>query len=441
MAFTFPGGVHIEDHKELTKDKPIKAIPAPKIAVIPLCQHMGVPVEPLVKPGEEVKKGQRLGDSERFISAPVHSSISGKVISIEPHLVCSGANVLSVIIESDGKDQLHESVKPFPPLEELNKKDIRNIVRAAGIVGLGGATFPTHVKLDPAHDKEVDFVILNGAECEPYITCDHRIMLERPEDVLFGLKTIMRPTDAKEGIIAIEENKQDTIDIFEALVSKESNIRVAKLRTKYPQGGERQLIKAILGREVPSGGLPLDVDVIVNNVGTAAAISDAIQKGIPLIEKVVTVTGDAIKEPGNYRVRIGISIKEVIDNCGGFSAEPRKIIIGGPMMGVAQFSLDVPVTKNVNSIIVLSGKYVKVYNEQNCVRCSRCVDTCPVYLQPNKLTELIKNTRFDDAERSGAMDCIECGLCSYVCPSKIELVHHIKLAKDKIKKGKDRSKK
>ncbi|MFC1559909.1 electron transport complex subunit RsxC [Candidatus Margulisiibacteriota bacterium] len=434
MAFTFPGGLHIEEHKD-TKDRPIETLTPPKKVIIPLCQHLGAPVEPLVNVGDEVKKGQRIGDSERYVSAPVHASISGKVTAIEPHLVCSGAQVMSVVIESDGKDEAHENVKPFPPLDTLSKRDIRNIVRGAGIVGLGGAAFPTRIKLDPPHDKEVDHIILNGSECEPYITCDHRIMLEQSSEILFGLKAIMKPTDAKSAIIAIENNKPDAIKMFEELTAKEDNVRVAALKTKYPQGGEKQLIKTLTGKEVPSGGLPLDVNVIVQNVGTAAAISEAIRTGMPLIKKVITVTGDAVKKPGNYKARIGMTIGEVLEQCGGFSKEPRKVILGGPMMGVAQYSLDVPVTKNVNCIIALSDKYVETYEEQNCVRCAKCVDTCPAYLQPLRLTEYAKKERWDDAKRIGAMDCIECGLCSYVCPSKIELVHYIKLAKDEIKKA------
>jgi len=430
---TFTGGVHLKDEKEPTRGKAITEAKSPTIAVIPLIQHTGAPCEPLVSVGDEVKVGQPLGDSQRYITAPVHSSISGKVKAIEgrPHPTL-GKKIKSIVIESDGKERVHESVKPYAEFDKLTKHDIRKIVRAAGIVGLGGGAFPTHVKLDPPHDKIIEYVILNGAECEPYLTCDERIMIELADEVVMGLKAIMKPTDAHKAIIGIESNKPEAIKIMQEAINGEHDIKIKVVKTKYPAGGEKQLIRALTGREVPSGGLPMDVKVVVNNVGTAQAIANTIKTGMPLIERVVTVTGKRVRNPSNLRVKIGTPVKNVIEECGGVDGEIAKVIIGGPMMGIAGWNLDCPVIKCTTAILILTKDEVKEYEPLPCVRCGKCVDVCPHYLLPSMIARFAEFGKWSEAKSYGALDCIECGACAYVCPSKIDLVQLIKLAKSEI---------
>lgn len=429
---TFKGGVHPPHAKHATEHKEIERAQLPPKVYIPLQQHIGAPCKPVVEVGDEVKTGQKIGEAESFVSAPVHASVSGKVVSIEtmPHPI--GADVLTVVIESDGKDELSEDIKPKGELESLTPEDIKKIIREAGIVGMGGAAFPTQVKLSPPPDKKIDTIIINGAECEPYLTADHRVMLEHSEDILFGLKAIMKAVGVEKGYIGIENNKPDAIKKMQELVKDENNIEVVALHTKYPQGGEKQLIYAITGREVPSGGLPMEVGVIVQNVGTTAMIAKAIKTGMPLIERVLTVTGSAIAEPKNLLVRIGTPFREVIEQCGGFKKAPGKVIMGGPMMGLAQASIDVPVVKGTSGILVLSKDEAKQYQERPCIKCARCVDACPVYLLPTRLSHFAQHGMWDEAEDYNALDCIECGSCSFVCPSKIPLVQRIRLAKSQI---------
>jgi len=430
---TFRGGVHPKEEKEFSRDKAIRAAKSPSVAVIPLIQHTGAPCEPLVQAGEEVKVGQPLGDSQRFITAPVHASISGKVKAIEDRFHPTlGKKIQSIMIESDGKEAVHESVSPYPELDKISKPDLRKIVRAAGIVGLGGGAFPTHVKLDPPHDKEIEYVILNGAECEPYLTCDERIMIEHSDEVIMGLKAIMKPTDAKNAIIGIESNKPEATRIMKEKIKDEPNIKVKKVKTKYPQGGEKQLVKALIGREIPPGGLPMDVKVVVNNVGTAQAIAKTIKTGMPLIERVVTVTGKKVKNPSNLLVKIGTPIKDLIEECGGVDGEIAKIVMGGPMMGTAQWNLDVPVLKGTSGILVLTKEEAKDLESEPCVRCGKCVDVCPQYLVPTTIARFAEFKKWDDAGSFSALDCMECGACAYTCPSKIDLVQLIKLAKTEL---------
>jgi electron transport complex protein RnfC len=433
---SFTGGIHPEEEKDLTENKPIKKSAVPKIVTIPLIQHTGVPCEPLVNVGDEVKLGQPIGDTQRFITAPIHAAIAGKVVKIEDLPHPNGSNVKSIVIEGDSEEALHPTIKPYPELSQLSKEDIRRIVRAAGIVGLGGGAFPTHVKLDPPHDKHIEYYVLNGAECEPYLTNDNRIMIERSQDVLYGLKTMMKPADAEYGIIAIEDNKPKAIEAMKKAVEGEKKIQVRVLRTKYPQGGEKQLIKSLLCREIPSGGLPMDVKVAVNNVGTAAAVAAAIKTGMPLIERVVTVTGKSLKNPSNLLARIGTPIRQLIDECGGLPANTRKVIIGGPMTGVAQWNLDVPVVKGMTGILILKKDETDEAEAETCVRCARCVDACPARILPNFLGDYSEAGRYDRCEEFNAKDCIECGICSYICPTRRNLMQLIKLAKLELVKKK-----
>lgn len=429
---TFKGGVHPPHAKHATEHKEIERAQLPQKVFIPLQQHIGAPCKPLVEVGDQVKKGQKIGEADAFVSAPVHASISGKVVSIEalPHPI--GADVLTVVIESDGKDELSEDVKPKGDLESLTPDDIKKIIKEAGIVGMGGAAFPTQVKLSPPPDKKIDTIIINGAECEPYLTADHRVMLEQAEDILYGLKAIMKAVGVEKGYIGIENNKPDALKKMNELVKDENGIEVIALQTKYPQGGEKQLIYAVTGREVPSGGLPMEVGVIVQNVGTTAMIAKAIKTGQPLIERVLTVTGSAIAEPKNLLVRIGTPFGEVIEQCGGFKKAPGKVVMGGPMMGLAQSSINVPVVKGTSGILCLSKEEAKEYRERPCIKCARCVDVCPVNLLPTRLSYFAKEGMWDEAEEYNALDCIECGSCSFVCPSKIPLVQRIRLAKSQI---------
>ncbi|MGC8717466.1 MAG: electron transport complex subunit RsxC, partial [bacterium] len=379
MSFRFSGGLKIEEYKELSESSGIKYLPIPKRVVIPLKQHTGAILEPLVKQGDKVKIGDKIGDSKAFVSSPIHSSISGKVVSIEPHPIPTGETVPSIIIEGEESDPTEEKTLVKRNWQDLSREEIIRIIRDAGIVGLGGAAFPTSVKLSPPEGTMIDTVILNGAECEPYLTCDHRLMLESPEDILIGLQIIMKTVGAKQGIIGIEDNKTDAIRLLAEKTKRiYENIKVVSLPTRYPQGSEKHLIKAILNREVPSGKLPLNVGVVVNNVGTAFSITKAVCEGTPLISRVITVSGEGVENPGNFRVRIGTQFKEIL-NYAGLRSETKKVISGGPMTGVAQWTLDVPVIKGTSGIIALT----EVNDEVSpCLRCAKCVDVCPMGLLP-----------------------------------------------------------
>ncbi|MBM7623069.1 electron transport complex subunit RsxC [Sporohalobacter salinus] len=431
-AKTFEQGIHPCYNKEATASKNLKNAQLPEEVVIPLQQHIGAPCEPLVEVGDKVKVGQKIGDDNGFVSAPVHASISGEVTDISPVITADGSENLAVTIASDGQDTLHESVEPKGNLSDLSSQELRDIVREAGIVGLGGATFPSHVKVSIPEDKNVDTVILNGAECEPYLTVDHRTMVEMPDEVIYGLKAIMRMSDAKQGYIGIEVNKPDAIKEMKKAVKDESNIDVISLEVKYPQGAERQLIDACLGREVPSGGLPLDVGVVVNNVGTAVAITDAIKNGMPLVQRTVTVTGSGIQNPQNLVFRLGTRIEDLIEQCGGLEGEIGKIIMGGPMMGAAQHSTNIPATKGTSGILAFQEDEVDEFESSNCIRCARCVDVCPAFLMPVTLSKLAQADKVIKLDDYNVMDCIECGSCSYICPANIPLLHWIRLGKDKL---------
>ena len=431
-TLTFKGGTHPGHNKGATEKLEIFHAKAPEVVVIPMQQHIGAPCEPLVKANDYVKVGQKIGEAKGFVSSPVHSSVSGKVISVEHRLTSGGSDVLCVIIKNDMQETLFEDVKSKGNLDQLSAEQIMNIIKEAGIVGMGGATFPTHVKLSPPPGRNVDTVILNGAECEPYLTSDHRLMIQRAEDVVFGLMAFMKVLNVDKGFIGIENNKPDALEaVYNAARGKEG-IEVVALKTKYPQGAEKQLIHACTGREVPSGGLPADAGVVVNNVGTAAAVADAIKKGMPLIERIVTVTGKGINEPKNLLIKIGTSFREIIEQCGGFNGTPGKVIAGGPMMGIAQYSIDIPVIKGTSGILVLTEEEAKLPEASNCIRCGKCVTVCPINLMPVNISNYSLQDRFEQAEALNAMDCIECGSCSFVCPAKRPLVDSIRVAKREI---------
>jgi len=428
---SFKGGVHPPEEKGLTASKGIETPPLPKRVIIPFSQHTGAPSKPIVKKGDEVKTGEKIGEIQGKISVPTHATISGKVLDIKefPHPVL-GSRSLACIIESDGKDEWISREEREDYLN-LSPSQLIEIVKEAGIVGLGGAAFPTHIKLSPPKDKPIDTLIINGCECEPYLTADHRLMLENTEGILKGAEILKRILNPKRVIIAIEDNKPDAIEKME---KSAKGFEVIKLKTKYPEGAEKQLIYALTRREVPSGGLPMDVGCLVQNVGTTLAVYEAVRFSKPLIERVLTVTGDGIREPKNLRVRIGTPIKDLIDVCGGYREPPAKVILGGPMMGLAQYSDELPVVKGTSGILILTPKTAEVPQEGPCLRCARCVDACPMNLLPCEIAKFIEHREFSKARDYGVLDCIECGCCAYVCPSKIRLVHLFKFGKSEIRR-------
>ena len=423
------GGVHPSERKELSEHIPLKRFPDPETVVISMSQHLGAPATPIVQVGDTVKVGQKIADASAFISAPVHSSVSGTVVAIEPRMHATrGSEVMAVVIQSDGKNTLHESVQPHKDLDSLTPDEIIEIVRDAGIVGMGGAGFPTCVKLKPA--KPVDTILLNGCECEPLLTADHRVLLEFADDVIFGLKAILKTTGAEKGLIVIEDNKQDAIELLQAKTADVENIEVVVAKTKYPQGAEKTLIKRVMGRQVPRGGLPADVGVVVDNISTVKAIADAIRTGMPLIERVVTVTGEHISQPGNFIVKIGTNVKDLIDYCGGIKGDDVTIKMGGPMMGFALSTVDVPIMKGSNGIIAIDTDHTVA---QECIKCGRCVDVCPMELSPLYFAKYADEENWQGMKDRNVMDCVECRCCEYICSSKIPIVSKIKAGKNAIR--------
>lgn len=423
----YNGGIHPSENKELAEDIPLKAFPAPETVVIPVSMHAGAPATPVVKVGDTVKVGQLIAEASAFISSNVHSSVSGTVIAIEPRPHSKGTDVEAIVIKNDGLDTLDDSVKPAKPLEELTPEEIVAIVKDKGITGMGGAGFPTSVKLTPG--KPIDAVLLNGCECEPYLTADHRVLLEYADDVIYGLKAVMKAVAAPKGIIVIEDNKPDAIELMEAKVAGDETIEVATVRTKYPQGAEKMLIKNVMKRMVPSGGLPADVGAVVANVSTAVAISDAIQKGMPLVERAVSVTGDFMKEPGNFMVKIGTNVQDIIDYCGGVTRDDATIKMGGMMMGAVLENTNVPIIKGSNGIIAVNTDYTEA-NE--CIKCGRCMDVCPMELAPLNFYKYMNENDPKALLANNIKDCFECGCCQYICSSKIPLVKWIKSGKQAI---------
>lgn len=421
---SFKGGVHPPEEKYLVKDSAVVNFPLSSLFYVLLQQHLGAPSKEIVKAGDLVKRGQALSEPLGFVSAPVHAPTSGKVkeISRMVHPV-TGLLGPCIIIEADGQDEWLEGLPAVRDPFTMTRDDLLEVVRSAGIVGMGGATFPTHVKLSPPKDKTIDTFIVNGVECEPYLSSDHRLMLEEPERVLQGTRIAMRILGLEKAYLAIEANKPDALRVMEQKAPPE--IKVVSLKVKYPQGAEKQLIKALVNREVPSGGLPMDVGTVVQNAGTCAAIWDACSFGIPLIERITSVTGRGIAQPMNIRVRVGTLLKEVIDFCGG-AGDAAKIIFGGPMMGIAQFTSDIPIMKGTSGVLVLTEKDTDISQYSACISCGRCVESCPMGLIPSTLSKLGEKGQWQRAMGNDLMDCIECGCCTYVCPARRPIVHFVK---------------
>ena len=429
---TFRGGIHPPYRKKRTAEASVKVATEPEIVTIPMTQHIGTPSKPLVKRKDYVYLGQKIGDSDGFVSVPAHASVSGTVVAVEPRHHPGGDDIMSVVIESDGMNQVDPSIKPYGNYQNFEPKEVISIIQDAGIVGLGGAMFPTHVKLSIPPDKKVDCIVLNGAECEPYITADHHLMMARPKRVLQGLRIAMYATGVTKGYVGVEDNKPAAIEKLREALTPEDNIEIVPLETKYPQGGEKQLINAVTGREVPSGGLPADAGVVVLNVATASQIAVTFETGMPLHSRLLTCTGDAVKEARTFEVRIGTPLQNIIDLCDGFVTEPHKIIMGGPMMGLALFGTDVPVIKGTSGILCLTEKSAFVPEPQNCIRCGKCADICPIHLQPLYISAYAQKGLWAHCEELHALDCIECGSCSYICPAKRTLVSSIRVAKREI---------
>ncbi len=434
MLKTFKiGGVHPPENK-LSSGKPIEVLPLPATVFIPVAQHIGGPAVPVVKRGDAVKVGQLIAKSSSFVSTNIHSSVSGTVKRVDFQADSSGYPKQGIFIDVQGDEWIEDIDRSEVLVKEFDfdSETIVKKIQEAGIVGLGGATFPTHVKLVPPKGMKAEVLLINGVECEPYLTSDHRLMLEKPDEVLTGIRLLMKALKVEKAVIGIENNKPDAIKILSEKAKAYSGISVTPLKVKYPQGGEKQLIKAVTGKEVPSGGLPIAVGAVVNNIGTAFAVYEAIQKNKPLFERVVTITGKNVAKPSNFRVRIGTPTSALLEAAGGIPEKTGKIISGGPMMGRALASIDVPVTKGTSGILLMPSEESHRDNVLACIRCSRCVSACPMGLEPYLMMTLSEKQIFDRCEEERIMDCIECGSCSYTCPSNRPLLDYIRFGKGKV---------
>ncbi len=436
MLKTFPkGGIHPEENK-ITSSKAIKRMSLPTVVYVPIAQHIGIPSEIIVETKQKVTIGQVIAKSGGFVSSNIHSPVAGTVTKLDMVIDTSGYKKQCIVIRTDQKDESNFEAPDFPLIREIkmDQKDILQHIRDCGIVGLGGATFPSHVKLDLKNDNQVDYLLINGVECEPYLTADHRLMLEKTDEIIVGVQILMHALHIEKAVIGIENNKQDAIEVLKNAAKTDERIKVAALKVKYPQGSEKQLIKAIVKREVPKGGLPMDVGVIVHNVGTIFAIYQAVQHDQPLIERVVTVTGKKLENPSNFWVKIGTPIKDLVAEVGGIPEGTRKIVNGGPMMGKAIKNTDVPVTKGTSGILVISEEEASRQEPKNCIRCGNCVFVCPMGLEPHLLMNLTEKGFYERAASEDVMTCIECGSCSYVCPSHRPLLDYIRFGKSIVKK-------
>ena len=436
---TFKGGVHPYEGKELSKDSPIREVLPVGELVYPLSQHNGAPAKPVVAVGDEVLMGQMIAEANGFVSSPIFASVSGRVTAIELRRTATGDMVNSIVIEND---EMYTETRfaGVDDISTLSKEEIIDRIKNTGVVGMGGAGFPTHVKLSPKEPDKIEYIICNGAECEPYLTADYRRMLEYPKELVEGMKILLRLFDNAKAIFGIENNKPDCIEKIRELIQDEPRMEVCELITKYPQGGERQMIYACTGRKINSKMLPADAGCIVDNVETILAIYQAVKNGIPVMKRISTVTGSAIKEPSNIKYSIGTPFSQLIDAAGGFKSQPEKIIAGGPMMGFAMFNLDIPTTKTSSSILCMDKDEVKEYEPIACINCGRCVEACPELLIPSRLAKFSDRYQMDEFEKWNGLECIECGSCSYICPSKRPVAQSIKTMKkvvlaEKKKKG------
>jgi electron transport complex protein RnfC len=432
----FSHGVHPPEHKELTASLPIRRMPYPSEVVIPLRQHAGKPAKLVVREGDHVLRGDVLGEADGFVSAPVHASATGTVteIGLWPHP--DGSMDTAIHIAVDTYSPQAPRPRMVPRWEELSPDEIVKAVQQGGVVGLGGAAFPTHVKLAPPRDIQVETIILNGAECEPYLTTDHRIMVEYPQRVHLGARIMMKTLGAKRVVIGVEKNKPDAIAALERAKPTDIDVTVLPLTVKYPQGAEKMLIKTVTGREVPSGKLPVSLGVVVQNVGSAASIAEIFDTGLPLLERIVTVSGPGVRKPANLIVPIGTKLRDLLDACGGVTDDAAEVIFGGPMMGAAQNSFDVPVVKGTTGVIVLTSCDVAPADSFPCIRCGRCLDACPIFLNPSMLADYARKQRYEEMEQMHLMDCMLCGSCSFVCPSRIPLAQLFAASKVALRKKK-----
>lgn len=424
-TLTFKGGVHPYDGKDLSKDKPIVPYMPKGDMIFPLSQHIGAPAAAIVAKGDRVLVGQKIAEAGGFVSSPVYSSVSGTVKAIEPHFVSTGAKVNSIVIENDGLYEEAEGL-PIKPFDEMTREDIIGIIKESGVVGMGGAGFPTHVKLSPKEPDKIDYVLVNCAECEPYLTSDYRIMMERPEKIIGGLKVVLELFDNAQGLICIEDNKPDAITVMQKACEGESRMKVVVLKTKYPQGAERMLIHAATGRDLNSTMLPADLGCVVDNCDTITSIYDAVILGKPLTSRIVTISGEAIADPRNFEVKMGTNITELIEAAGGFKSEAKKIISGGPMMGFAMFDTECPTTKTTSAITCLDKDDISEKRVTACINCGRCVTACDEGLVPARLSQFAERFDLESFQKWHGMECVECGCCTYACPAKRPLAQMIK---------------